>query len=93
MTAPALRGRHSTDPQVLLGNQGDVASDSRAFHPDVLAVAAAEGDVRPYRLRWLQRQYDRYMAGAVCDFDFARVITYADPTGETATNRIDKERA
>lgn len=54
MTAPAPHGAHSTDPQVLLGNQGD------DLHPDVLAYAETlVGPVTPYRLRWLQRQYDR----------------------------------
>lgn len=54
MTAPAPHGAHSTDPQVLLGNQGD------DLHPDVLAYAETlVGPVTAYRLRWLQRQYDR----------------------------------
>lgn len=54
MTAPAPHGATPTDPQVLLGNQGD------DLHPDVLAYAEAlVGPVTPYRLRWLQRQYDR----------------------------------
>ena len=56
MTAPAPHGATSTDPQVLLGNQGD------DLHPDVLAYAETlVGPVTPYRLRWLQRQYDRGM--------------------------------
>lgn len=54
MTAPAPHGATPTDPQVLLGNQGD------DLHPDVLAYAETlVGPVTPYRLRWLQRQYDR----------------------------------
>lgn len=54
MTAPAPHGATSTDPEVLLGNQGD------DLHPDVLAYAETlVGPVTPYRLRWLQRQYDR----------------------------------
>lgn len=54
MTAPAPHGATPTDPQVLLGNQGD------DLHPDVLAYAESlVGPVTPYRLRWLQRQYDR----------------------------------
>ena len=41
--------------QVLLTNQGD-----DGLHPDVLAYAdELVGAVTPYRLRWLQRQYDR----------------------------------
>lgn len=54
MTAPAPHGATPTDPEVLLGNQGD------DLHPDVLAYAESlVGPVTPYRLRWLQRQYDR----------------------------------
>ena len=54
MTAPAPHGATPTDPEVLLGNQGD------DLHPDVLAYAETlVGPVTPYRLRWLQRQYDR----------------------------------
>lgn len=54
MTAPAPHGATPADPQVLLGNQGD------DLHPDVLAYAETlVGPVTPYRLRWLQRQYDR----------------------------------
>lgn len=54
MTAPAPHGATPTDPQVLLGNQGD------DLHPDVLAYAETlVGPVTAYRLRWLQRQYDR----------------------------------
>ena len=41
--------------QVLLTDQGD-----DGIHPDVLAYAdELVGAVTPYRLRWLQRQYDR----------------------------------
>lgn len=54
MTVPAPHGATPTDPEVLLGNQGD------DLHPDVLAYAETlVGPVTPYRLRWLQRQYDR----------------------------------
>ena len=57
MSTPAPHGAPQTDPEVLLGNQGD-----DGIHPDVLAYAAAlVGKVTPYRLRWLQRQYDRGM--------------------------------
>lgn len=55
MTAPAPHGANPTDPQVLLGNQGD-----DGLHPDVLAYAETlVGPVTAYRLKWLQRQYDR----------------------------------
>ena len=41
--------------RVLPTNQGD-----DGIHPDVLAYAdELVGAVTPYRLRWLQRQYDR----------------------------------
>lgn len=54
MTASAPHGATPTDPQVLLSNQGD------DLHPDVLAYAETlVGPVTPYRLRWLQRKYDR----------------------------------
>lgn len=56
MTAPAPHGAHSTDPRVLPGYQGDVSG----LHPDVLEYARTlVGPVTAYRLRWLQRQYDR----------------------------------
>ena len=55
MTAPAPHGALSTDPRVLPGYQGD-----DDLHPDVRAYAAElVGPVTPYRLKWLQRQYDR----------------------------------
>ena len=54
MTAPAPCGAPQTDPRVLPGYQGD------DLHPDVRAYAAEPvGPVTPYRLKWLQRQYDR----------------------------------
>ena len=57
MTAPAPCGAPQTDPRVLPGHQGD-----DDLHPDVLAYAdQLVGPVTPYRLRWLQRQYDRGM--------------------------------
>ena len=61
MTAPAPCGALRTDPRVLPGYQGDDAhGEDSALHPDVLAYAdQLVGPVTPYRLRWLQRQYDR----------------------------------
>ena len=61
MTAPAPCGAPQTDPRVLPGHQGDDEHrEDSALHPDVLAYAdELVGAVTPYRLRWLQRQYDR----------------------------------
>ena len=63
MTWPAPQGAPQTDPRVLPGHQGDDAhGEDSALHPDVLAYAdQLVGPVTPYRLRWLQRQYDRGM--------------------------------
>ena len=63
MTVPAPHGAPSTDPRVLPGYQGDDEHrEDSALHPDVLAYAdELVGEVTPYRLRWLQRQYDRGM--------------------------------
>ena len=63
VTAPAPCGAPQTDPRVLPGHQGDDAhGEDSALHPDVLAYAdQLVGPVTPYRLRWLQRQYDRGM--------------------------------
>lgn len=56
MTVPAPHGATPTDPRVLPGYQGDVSG----LHPDVLEYARTlVGPVTAYRLRWLQRQYDR----------------------------------
>ena len=63
VTAPAPCGAPQTDPRVLPGHQGDDAhGEDSALHPDVLAYAdQLVSPVTPYRLRWLQRQYDRGM--------------------------------
>lgn len=91
MTAPAPHGAHSTDPQVLLGNQGD------DLHPDVLAYAETlVGPVTPYRLRWLQRQYDRGLLRRAEREDDAPAIwrtvghrsTQADPQGDRIARRL-----
>lgn len=51
--APTLAQGH--ERRVLPTDQGD-----DGLHPDVLAYAETlVGAVTPYRLRWLQRQYDR----------------------------------
>ena len=91
MTAPAPRGAHSTDPQVLLGNQGD------DLHPDVLAYAETlVGPVTPYRLRWLQRQYDRGLLRRAEREDDGPAIwrtvgnrsTPADPQGDRIARKL-----
>lgn len=60
MTWPAPQGAPQTDPRVLPGQQGEEASEE--ICPDVLAYAATLGKVTPYRLRYLQREYDRALA-------------------------------
>lgn len=91
MTAPAPHGATPTDPQVLLGNQGD------DLHPDVLAYAATlVGPVTPYRLRWLQRQYDRGLLRREAREDDGpsmwRTVgnrsTPADPQGDRIARRL-----
>lgn len=91
MTAPAPHGAHSTDPQVLLGNQGD------DLHPDVLAYAETlVGPVVPYRLRWLQRQYDRGLLRREAREDDAPAIwrtvghrsAPADPQGDRIARKL-----
>lgn len=91
MTAPAPHGATSTDPEVLLGNQGD------DLHPDVLAYAETlVGPVTPYRLRWLQRQYDRGLLRREAREDDGPAIwrtvgnrsTPADPQGDRIARRL-----
>lgn len=91
MTAPAPHGATSTDPQVLLGNQGD------DLHPDVLEYARTlVGPVTPYRLRWLQRQYDRGLLRRAEREDDGPAIwrtvgnrsTPADPQGDRIARRL-----
>lgn len=77
MTAPAPIGAHSTEPRVLPGHQGD-----DALHPDVLAYAEQlVGPVTPYRLRWLQRQYDRGLLRRAQAEDWTPALTIASPHG------------
>lgn len=91
MTAPAPHGATSTDPEVLLGNQGD------DLHPDVLAYAETlVGPVTPYRLRWLQRQYDRGLLRREAREDDGPAIwrtvgnrsTPADPQGDRIARKL-----
>lgn len=91
MTAPAPHGAHSTDPQVLLGNQGD------DLHPDVLAYAETlVGPVTAYRLKWLQRQYDRGLLRRAEREDDGPAIwrtvgnrsTPADPQGDRIARKL-----
>lgn len=60
MTWPAPAGAPQTDPRVLPGQQGEEALEE--ICPDVLAYAATLGKVTPYRLRYLQREYDRALS-------------------------------
>lgn len=91
MTATAPHGATPTDPEVLLGNQGD------DLHPDVLAYAETlVGPVTPYRLRWLQRQYDRGLLRREAREDDAPAIwrtvghrsTPADPQGDRIARKL-----
>lgn len=93
MTAPAPHGAHSTDPRVLPGYQGDVSG----LHPDVLAYAETlVGPVTPYRLRWLQRQYDRGLLRREAREDDGPAIwrtvghrsTPADPQGDRIARKL-----
>lgn len=91
MTAPAPHGATPTDPEVLLGHQGD------DLHPDVLAYAETlVGPVTPYRLRWLQRQYDRGLLRRAEREDDGPAIwrtvgnrsTPADPQGDRIARKL-----
>lgn len=95
MSTPAPHGAPSTDPEVLLGNQGD------DVHPDVLAYARTlVGKVTPYRLRWLQRQYERGLLqrAAAEDWNPALVVSgphgsrTADPQGDRIAAKITRRR-
>ena len=97
MTAQAPHGAPPTDPEVLLGNQGD-----DGIHPDVLAYAETlVGTVTPYRLRWLQRQYDRGMLQRVAAEDWAATLVVsgphgsrtADPQGDRIARRLARTAA
>lgn len=92
MTAPAPHGATPTDPEVLLGNQGD-----DQLHPDVLEYARTlVGPVTAYRLRWLQRQYDRGLLRREAREDDGPAIwrtvgnrsTPADPQGDRIARKL-----
>ena len=85
MTWPAPHGAPQTDPQVLLGQQGDEASEEVC--PDVLAYAATLGGVTPYRLRHLQREYDRALAARVDREEFAAALTRI--VGRSGSRAVD----
>ena len=85
MTWPAPTGAPQTDPQVLLGQQGDEASEEVC--PDVLAYAATLGGVTPYRLRHLQREYDRALAARVDREEFAAALTRI--VGRSGSRAVD----
>ena len=96
MSTPAPHGAPSTDPEVLLGNQGD-----DDVHPDVLAYSRTlVGKVTPYRLRWLQRQYERGLLqrAAAEDWTAALVVSgphgsrTADPQGDRIAAKITRRR-
>lgn len=93
MTAPAPHGATPTDPEVLLGYQGDVSG----LHPDVLAYARTlVGPVTAYRLKWLQRQYDRGLLRRAEREDDGPAIwrtvgnrsTPADPQGDRIARKL-----
>ena len=85
MTWPAPQGAPQTDPQVLLGQQGDEASEEVC--PDVPAYAASLGGVTPYRLRYLQREYDRALASRVDREEFAAALTRI--VGRSGSRAVD----
>ena len=85
MTWPAPAWAPQTDPRVLPGQQGDEASDE--ICPDVLAYAATLGGVTPYRLRHLQREYDRALAARVDREEFAAALTRI--VGRSGSRAVD----
>ena len=85
MTWPAPQGAPQTDPQVLLGQQGEEASEE--ICPDVLAYAATLGKVTSYRLRYLQREYDRALAARVDREEFAAALTRI--VGRSGSRAVD----
>ena len=97
MSTPAPHGAPQTDPEVLLGNQGD-----DGIHPDVLAYSRTlVGKVTPYRLRWLQRQYDRGMLQRIAAEDWTPTLVIsgphgsrtADPQGDRIAAKVARRRA
>ena len=85
MTWPAPQGAPQTDPRVLPGQQGEEASEEVC--PDVLAYAATLGGVTPYRLRHLQREYDRALAARVDREEFAAALTRI--VGRSGSRAVD----
>ena len=95
MTAPALRGRHSTEPrQPERATKADECMGQPCpHHPDVHAAAAAVGMTRPRALDALQRLYDRLVANADADFDFgSAVLTYMTRHGSRPVDLAVGER-
>lgn len=89
MNAPPREGQTSNPSQVLLGQQGD-----DGLHPDVLAYAdELVGNVTPYRLRWLQRQYDRgLMTRAQLEAETPVLVMTMGRSGSVAVDRRVGER-
>ena len=80
MTATALRGHTDRRPE-------RDPNPMRGIHPDVLAVTRDLGVTRPRTIWHYQQVYDRMIAASIRDAADglrAYILTYADPTGETA---------
>ena len=94
MTAPVPCGAPQTDPRVLPGHQGDDQHrEGSALHPDVLAYAdQLVGPVTPYRLRYLQRQYDRGLMGREAREAETPVLVMSRRCGSVPVDRAVGER-
>lgn len=88
MTATALRGQRQTDPRAVNRATNRTSSEEVLdFLRGIQQEMRATG--RRISLLGLERLHRRWLESAQSDWDFgAFVLTYADPTGETATSRV-----
>lgn len=100
MTAVTLRGTSTLPPDPRSGDASFRQACARwdyALLQDALAPMTKRDAVDhlaslfPHRTRsWHHRNFERLMS--LTPDQLGRVLTYADPTGETATHRIQQER-
>ncbi len=90
MTAQALRGHPSTELRAV-NRTTNITRNRDQARPDLQAVRTdlAGRTGRRFSLSAVKRFYQFFLAQADADADFREwVITYADPTGEQATNNV-----
>ena len=101
MTAAALRGHTDLPPDPRSGEAAFEEACARwdyALLQEALAPMSKRDAVDhlaglfPHRTRsWHRRNFERLMH--LTPDQLGRVLTYADPTGETATRHIDERRS